>query len=126
MSTNQPSDSESGEMNLDHLEALPSLPRAHKLVGRNLDSLECLYSETQMREYAHVARRAALANQPAPTVPAASMVAKLARVSKWIDKFPVPTDGATAMMCLIRDVQEALAHQPAQEQAKTLIGALNK
>jgi hypothetical protein len=58
------------------------------------------------------------ANQPAPTVPAISLVAKLARVSKWIDKFPIPTDGATAMMCLIRDVQETLAHQPAQEQAE--------
>lgn len=36
-------------------------------------------------------------------------IAKLARVSKWINKFPIPTDGATWAMCLIRDVQEALA-----------------
>jgi hypothetical protein len=40
---------------------------------------------------------------------------KLDRVSRWIDKFPVPTDGATAMMCHLRDVKEALARQAAPE-----------
>ena len=39
----------------------------------------------------------------------AELVAKLERVSKWIDKFPVPTDGATAMMLLIREVQTDIA-----------------
>lgn len=36
-------------------------------------------------------------------------ISKLDKVSRWIDKFPVPTTGATAMICHLRDVKEALA-----------------
>lgn len=34
---------------------------------------------------------------------------KLEHVSKWINKFPIPTTGATAMMILLREVQDALS-----------------
>jgi hypothetical protein len=36
------------------------------------------------------------------------MQEKLSRVSRWINRFPVPTNGATAMMCHLRDVSEEL------------------
>jgi hypothetical protein len=54
--------------------------------------------------------RELLARRAEPSVAAESddLTAKLDRVSRWIDKFPVPTDGATAMMCHLRDVKEAL------------------
>lgn len=37
---------------------------------------------------------------------------KLERVSKWINKFPIPTKGATAMMILLREVQVAIMCLP--------------
>jgi hypothetical protein len=104
-------------LNLDRLEALPSLPRAHKLIGRNLDSLECLYSETQMREYAHVARRAALANQPAPTVPDSFKVRQ-----DFLDWNRAKSDPAVKIgreYAVAEKLMELMAHQPAQEQAST-------
>jgi len=56
------------------------------------------------------------AHTAAPAAPEgqAEALAKLDRVSRWINKFPVPTDGATAMMCLIRDVKEYFAAVPRQ------------
>jgi len=42
------------------------------------------------------------------------VIAKLDKVSRWIDKFPIPTTGATAMICHLRDVKEALAPSPAK------------
>lgn len=46
--------------------------------------------------------------QAAPLTDAPELIAKLERVSKWINKFPVPTEGATAMMRHIHDVQVRL------------------
>lgn len=46
--------------------------------------------------------------QASPLTDAPELIAKLERVSKWINKFPVPTEGATAMMRHIHDVQVRL------------------
>jgi hypothetical protein len=121
------SQSNDSGLNLDHLEALPSLPRAHKLIGPRLESLECLYSEMQMREYA----RAALANQPAPTVPAATKEQSLLSQMAFIAAYDLDElDGgytqegmraACRLKCIIDHARRACeAHQPAQEQAEPI------
>lgn len=114
MTTTHSSASESGELNLDHLEALPELP----LTAYNAysDGSEPLWTKDQMRDYA----RAALANQPAPTVPADTFD-DLRR--KFVASITAATSlGENAVWGLARilmaDATAALAHQPAQEQAE--------
>jgi hypothetical protein len=59
---------------------------------------------------------AGIAADAAPAAPEgqAAALAKLDRVSRWINKFPIPTDGATAMMCLIRGAKGYFAAVPRQ------------
>jgi hypothetical protein len=62
----------------------------------------------------HTKNAVAPAPQAATPLPeqderASELIAKLDRVARWIDKFPVPTDGATAMILHLRDVKVWIA-----------------
>jgi hypothetical protein len=64
-------------------------------------------------------------SQVAKATPAQpELIAKLERVSRWIDNHPAGTNGATAMMMLLRDVKDALEITPGNARAEAFFANL--
>ena len=147
MTTTHPPANDSG-LNLDHLEALALAASEH---GDNIGEDEWYSSDKNMSLFAGspdldliaacgpvavlsliaLARRAALANQPAPTVPAGDAIKswkeRLFEHQPDARKYPtgvVHELGAAYKDAEIADLRAALAHQPAQEQAEPTWGAV--